>query len=280
MEQSKKPILASGKEETILKVTNLVKTYGEKKALKGVSFEIKNGEVVALIGLSGSGKSTLLRCINRMIAPTSGSIEFKYDLKIKDKTTKEYYYAIGECEIAEASRKELRQARKRIAMIFQHYNLVERVSALENVLHGRLGHMNTFKGMFGMYPQEEYEIAFDLLKDFGLKNEIYSNCSSLSGGQKQRVGIARGLIQNPNLMLCDEPIASLDPTSSIQIMEALRKVGKEKHVPVLVSLHQVEIAKEYADRIIAIKDGKIAFDDKPSKLTNALIDKIYKKGSK
>lgn len=245
--------------QEVLTVSNLCKTYNANaiKALKNVSFSLAKGELVSIIGPSGSGKSTLLRCINRMIDATSGDIRFM------------------DWNVNSASKKEIIQIRRNIGMIFQHYNLVYRLNALENVLHGRLGSVSTIKSILNLYEDKDIEKAASLLEMLGLKDRLYDQCSKLSGGQKQRVGIARALIQDPQMILCDEPIASLDPQSSKVIMEYLKDITVSMGIPCLVNLHQVDVAKHYSDRIIGIHQGELVFDGKPEALTDEIISKIY-----
>ncbi len=246
-------------QETVLQTKNLTKTYGGGTlALKEVSFALKKGEMVCVIGPSGAGKSTLLRCINRMIEADEGS-SVVFDGK----------------EITSLRKKELAQTRREIGMVFQHYNLVYRLSALENVLHGRMGYYSTFAGAFSLYKKEDIERAVELLGMLGLEERVYFRCANLSGGQKQRVGIARALIQDPKLILCDEPIASLDPQAAKVIMEYLKGISAEMGIPCLVNLHQVDVAKIYADRIIGMKDGHIVFDGPKEELTDKRIENIY-----
>lgn len=243
----------------VLKTTDLSKTYGGKtRALKGVSFNVAKGELVSVIGPSGAGKSTLFRCINRMVEPDEGS-SILFD----------------NTEIVGLNKKGLREARKHIGMVFQHYNLVYRLTALENVLHGRLGYYSTVKGALSLYNEKDINRAGELLELLGLSERKFFKCSNLSGGQKQRVGIARALIQDPKMILCDEPIASLDPQASKVIMEYLKDISKSMGIPCLVNLHQVEVAIKYSDRIIGMSDGKIVFNDIPMKLTEEKIAMIY-----
>ncbi len=244
--------------ENILEITHLKKHYGPNKAVEDVSFSVGKGEMVAIIGPSGAGKSTILRCINRMIEPNAGSILFNgYDMaKIKKE-------------------KELRTARRQIGMIFQQFNLVYRLSVFQNVMHGRLGYMNTWNGMIGNYTEEDKKKALEILDRIGMREMIYKRASELSGGQKQRVGIARALMQDPLLLLCDEPIASLDPSSSKIIMDLIYQMTREKNIACIVNLHQVDVAMRYASRIIGIHKGIIVFNDEPSKLTDNMIELIY-----
>lgn len=224
--------------QELLTVEHLTKSYdGKGKALHDVSLSLGRGEFVTVIGPSGAGKSTFLRCINRLIDASEGSIEFD-----------------GR-EITCMNKRQMREARRDIGMIFQHYNLVHRATAIENVLQGRLGYLSDFRGIFGLYSEEDKRSAFELLDKMGLAEFAYQRADQLSGGQQQRVGIARALVQDPLLMLCDEPIASLDPKSSRVTMEMLRWVSDELGVACLVNLHQVDYAIEYSDRIVALKGG-------------------------
>lgn len=242
----------------ILEVKKLVKTYdGKKMVLQGIDCEFKEGELVSIIGSSGAGKSTFLRCLNKMIDSTEGGIFFE-----------------GE-EVTHAKGRALKKIRSRIGMIFQHYNIVKQLTAVENVLHGKLGKMSGLKGVMALYSEEDKKRAFEILKELGLKGHEYKKCGNLSGGQKQRVGIARALIQDPGLILCDEPIASLDPQSSKIIMDILRNISDEKNITCVVNLHQVDVAKKYSDRIIGLKDGKVVFNGTPEELTSDVIHEIY-----
>lgn len=243
----------------VLRAKNLSKTYeNTTQALKNVSFHIEQGELVSIIGPSGAGKSTLLRCINKMIEPDEGS-EISFD----------------NIDIMPLKKKKLTKVRKQIGMVFQHYNLVYRLTALENVLHGRLGYYSTLKGALSMYSNEDIDRAGHLLEILGLGERKYFKCSNLSGGEKQRVGIARSLIQDPKLILCDEPIASLDPQASKVIMDYLKRINKEMNIPVLVNLHQVDVAINYSDRIIGMSKGEIVFNDTPQDLDQSSIERIY-----
>ncbi len=244
--------------KTLLDVNNISKRYGkETLALSNVSFSVSEGEFVSIIGPSGAGKSTLLRCINRMIDATSGEIYFDDD------------------NILHYNKRELRRLRTQIGMIFQHYNLVNRLSVIENVLHGRLGYKSTIAGMLGLYNEEEKRQAIKLLGLLGLEEQIYKRCDQLSGGQKQRVGIARALIQDPKILLCDEPIASLDPNASKIIMDYLDTVSKTMGITVIVNLHQVDVALNYSDRIIGVSKGEIVYDGSPKEITTNQIHSIY-----
>ena len=237
---------------------NVSKVYNNvTKALTDVSFAVEEGEFVSIIGPSGSGKSTILRCINRLVDATQGTIIFD-----------------GQ-DITHLNKKEIRQVRKKTGMIFQHYNLVDRLSVIENVLHGRLGHKSTVTGVMGYYTEREKENAFQILSKLGLTEQAYKRCDELSGGQKQRVGIARSLMQEPRLILCDEPIASLDPNASKVIMDHLSVINKTMKITCIFNLHQVDVALKYSKRIIGITLGKIVYDGPPDQLTKAQIHEIY-----
>lgn len=242
----------------LLEMRSVSKRYdGRGRALSEVSLKVAPGELVAVIGSSGAGKSTLLRCVNKLIDCTEGEILFE-----------------GR-DIARARGRELRHARRRIAMIFQHYNLVYRATAIENVLQGRLGYKSAVAGMLGRYSEDEKRRAFEALDRVGMAPFAYKRADQLSGGQKQRVGIARALLQEPALMLADEPIASLDPKSSRTVMELLRWIATELRVGCLVNLHQVDFALEFSDRVVALKAGEVVFDGAPDRLTPATIAEIY-----
>lgn len=242
----------------LLSFQNVSKTYTNvTKALQDVSFSVEEGEFVSIIGPSGAGKSTLLRCINRLVDASQGSI-----------------FLDGR-DVTASNKKELRQIRTQTAMIFQHYNLVERLSVVENVLHGRLGQKSTLSGMAGHYTEEEKKEAFRIIQEMGLEEQAYKRCDELSGGQKQRVGIARAIMQHPKLILCDEPIASLDPKSSKVIMDHLKTINRTKKITCLVNLHQVDVAMKYSERIIGVTAGKIVYDGPTSGLTKEKIHEIY-----
>ncbi len=245
-------------ENVLLAIEGLSKCYkGDVRALDDVSLDVRRGEFVTIIGASGAGKSTLLRCINRLIEPTEGSVRFD-----------------GR-EMTKLGKRDLRLARQRISMIFQHYNLVYRMTAIENVLHGRLGYKSTLAGALGLYSEDEKALAFKVLDQVGLADFAYTRTDQLSGGQKQRVGIARALVQEPLLMLADEPIASLDPKSSRTVMERLRWVADELNIACLVNLHQVDFALEFSDRIIGLAKGRKVFEGTPDEVTEEVIHEVY-----
>jgi phosphonate transport system ATP-binding protein len=242
----------------ILEFQNVSKVYNNTtKALTDVSFSVEEGEFVTIIGSSGSGKSTLLRCINRLVNATEGDIFFDGH------------------NVNNANKSEIRQIRKKTGMIFQHYNLVDRLSVIENVLHGRLGHKSTMAGAAGIYTEQEKENAFQILAKLGLTEQAYKRCDQLSGGQKQRVGIARSIMQEPRLILCDEPIASLDPSSSKIIMDHLSNINETMKITCICNLHQVDVALNYSKRIIGLTHGQIVYDGPPEGLTKEKIYEIY-----
>jgi len=242
----------------LLEIKNLTKYYKPSvPALRDVCITAGKGEFISVIGPSGAGKSTLLRCINRMIEPSSGSVNF------------------DGIDVLKAGKHELRRVRTQIGMIFQHYNLVDRLTVIENVLHGRLGHKSFLPGVLGIYVDHEKKQAVQIIEILGLKEQIYQRCDCLSGGQKQRVGIGRALVQNPKLILCDEPISSLDPLAATTIMEYLKNICQQMQITVIVNLHQVSYALKYSDRIIGIKQGEVVFDGSPQALVLEKIKCIY-----
>lgn len=242
----------------MLIIENLTKIYDNGfKALDNVSFEVPDGQFVALIGLSGSGKSTLLRCINRLIEPTSGRIVWN-----------------GQ-DITAVSNEEIRYVRRRMGMIFQQFNLVRRSQVLTNVLSGRLGYTNQMYSLLNHFPASEKEKALANLDRVGIANQAYKRASELSGGQQQRVAIARALMQDPEIMLADEPVASLDPATSHSVMKYLEILNKEDNLTILCSLHFLSLARAYADRVIALKDGRLEFDGPPEMINNARFKEIY-----
>lgn len=243
---------------SLLKIEGLGKSYtADKQILNNINFEIKAGKFVSIIGPSGAGKSTMLRCINRMVEFNEGKIIFNHQ------------------DVGTLNNKELRKLRTNIGMVFQHYNLVPRLTVIENVLHGRFGYKTTLQGIIGRYTEEEKERAFYLLEKLGIHEHAYKRCDQLSGGQQQRVGICRALIQEPKLILCDEPIASLDPSSSKIIMDHLKSISAEMGITCLVNLHQVEVAQNYSDHIIGLNKGEVVFSGKGSELSDEQIQKIY-----
>ncbi len=241
----------------MLTISHLSKDYATFPfALKDISFSVERGEMVAIIGHSGAGKSTLLRCINSLT---------EHNGKV---------YINGEC-LEEASAKNLRKIRTNIAMIFQDYNLVESLSVIENVLHGILGKISFFRSIFSLYTKKEKEKALSLIDAVGLASMPFRSCASLSGGQKQRVGIARAIMQEPILILADEPTSSLDINSSNIILNLLKNMCKERSIACIINLHQIDLAKSFADRIIALKKGEIVFNGIPSNLNEEVLKQIF-----
>jgi len=242
----------------MLEITDLVKQYPNGfRALHGISLTVSEPQVVAVIGSSGAGKSTLIRCVNRLVEPTSGSI------KLEDE------------ELTKLTGGGLRRARCRIGMIFQEYNLVERLTVMENVLSGRLGYVSFWQAFRRNYPPEDVQAAFELLARVGLEGRQDSRADALSGGQRQRVGIARALMQQPNLLLVDEPTASLDPKTSRQIMRLICELAHERGTPALINIHDVALAQNFADRVIGLHEGNLVFDGAASDLTSGVLTEIY-----
>ncbi|MFJ1312049.1 phosphonate ABC transporter ATP-binding protein [Agrobacterium sp. P15N1-A] len=242
----------------MLRIVGLTKTYRTgDKALKGVDLEIPAGQVVGLIGPSGAGKSSLIRCINRLIEPSNGKV------------------FLGDLEVTGLSRSELRVARRRIGMIFQEYALVERLTVMENVLSGRLGYVPFWRSFLRRYPADAVESAFALLERVGLSAHADKRADALSGGQRQRVGIARALEQGPELLLIDEPTASLDPKTSRQIMRLIVEICRERGLPAIINIHDVVLAQSFVERIIGLRAGEVVFDGPPQALDTAALTRIY-----
>ena len=242
----------------LLAIEGLAKTYpGGQRALDGVSFTIERPEVIAVIGSSGAGKSTLIRCINRLVEPSAGRV------------------MLSGADVVGASRGELRRLRRRIGMIFQEFNLVERLTVMENVLSGRLGSVGFFASLLRRYPPADISNAFALLDRVGLEGYQDKRADALSGGQRQRVGIARALMQHPDLLLVDEPTASLDPRTARQIMRLICELAVERSRPALVNIHDVALAQDFAQRVIGLREGRIVFDAPPSELTPDVLTGIY-----
>ncbi|MBL8152974.1 MAG: phosphonate ABC transporter ATP-binding protein [Anaerolineae bacterium] len=242
----------------MLSIQNLTKVYENGfVALKNINLDVPDGQFVSIIGLSGSGKSTLLRCINRLIDPTEGRIVW------------------NGVDITAVSDDELRQVRRRIGMVFQQFNLVKRSSVITNVMSGRLGYVNPLFSLANYFPRSERDRAMAALNRVGIPEKAYNRASSLSGGQQQRVGIARVLMQEPELILADEPVASLDPATSHSVMKYLQLLNKEDGLTILCSLHFLSLARAYADRVIALKDGVLEFDGLPGEIDNDRFKQIY-----
>lgn len=244
----------------MLEIKNLTKVYdGGTQALTDVSFSVKPGEFLAVIGLSGSGKSTLLRCINRLIEPTEGQILWN-----------------GQ-DITAASQDEMLRIRRKIGMIFQHFNLVSRSKVITNVLAGRLGYVNPAMSLLNRFPKSDQEMAIRQLDRVSIADQAYKRADELSGGQQQRVGIARAMMQEPEIILADEPVASLDPVLAHSIMQHLETINKEDGVMVLCSLHFLDLVHRYADRAIALNEGKLMFDGTPKDIDDEKFKEIYGK---
>ena len=242
----------------MLKITDLQKVYPNgTNALNNVSFTVDQPQVIAIIGPSGAGKSTLIRCINRLVEPSSGRI------------------VLDDVDIASLSRRELRKARRRMGMIFQEYNLVDRLTVMENLLSGRLGYVSFWRAWRRKFPPEDVAAAFKLLERVGLEGYQDTRADALSGGQRQRVGIARALMQAPDLLLVDEPTASLDPKTSRQIMRLLVELVEEQGTPALVNIHDVALAQTFSDRILGLRRGEIVFEGTSQDVTEEVLTDIY-----
>jgi phosphonate transport system ATP-binding protein len=242
----------------MLEIQNLSKTYdGGVQALTDVSFSVPKGQFLAVIGLSGSGKSTLLRCLNRLVTPTSGKILW------------------NGVDVTDANQDEIRYVRRKIGMVFQHFNLVQRSTVLTNVLSGRLGYVNPIWSIFNRFSKEDIENAYHQLDRVGIKDKAQYRADELSGGQQQRVGIARAMMQDPEMILADEPVASLDPVLAHSIMQYLEQINREDGVTVLCSLHFLDLVHRYADRVVALNEGRLVFDGLPSEIDDEKFKEIY-----
>ncbi|MEA3509612.1 MAG: phosphonate ABC transporter ATP-binding protein [candidate division NC10 bacterium] len=242
-----------------LVVEHLSKVYERGKILAqdDVTFSVNKGEFLVLIGLSGSGKSTLLRCVNRLIEPTSGRA------------------VLDGMDITVLSHRQLRRVRRKIGMIFQQFNLVRRATVLANVLAGRLGYVPTWRTLLGKFPSEDLKRAKESLEQVGLLDKMYVRADQLSGGQQQRVGIARALMQEPELLLADEPVSALDPATSHSILQYLEQMNQQDGVTVICALHFLSLARRYGTRVIALKDGRIVFDGLPQEIDDRRFKEIY-----
>ena len=242
----------------MLEIKQLVKKYRTGDlALNGVDLKVDKGQVMALIGPSGAGKSTLIRCVNRLEAPTSGEIWFNGENIVKLRSGK------------------LRKARRNMGMIFQEYALVERLTVMENVLSGRLGYVGFWRSYFRKFPQTDVKEAFRLLEKVGLEKMFNKRADELSGGQRQRVGIARALIQNPDILLVDEPTASLDPKTSRQIMRLITELCEEQQLAAIINIHDVALAQMFSERIVGLREGSIVYDGSPDDLKPDVLTEIY-----
>src|SRR5690554_890803 len=242
----------------MLTLSQVTKRYPTgDRALTDIDLTLPRGQVMALIGPSGAGKSTLIRCVNRLVEPTSGSIRLE------------------ETELTRLSGNALRRARRAMGMIFQEYALVDRLTVMENVLSGRLGYVGFWRSFLRRYPADDIAEAFRLLERVGLPHAMDKRADALSGGQRQRVGIARALIQSPRLLLVDEPTASLDPKTSRQIMRLIRELCAERELAAIINIHDVELARQFADRIVGLRAGEIVFDGRPEALDAETLTTIY-----
>ena len=242
----------------MIKFENVSVTYpGGVKALKDLNLEIKDGDFIIIVGLSGAGKSTLLRTVNNLVKPSTGSV-----------------YLEGK-NVTSAKKKELKKIRSQIGMIFQTFNLVNRSTVLKNVLTGRLSNISTIRSILGLWPKDQKEMAFEALNQVEILEKAYVRASNLSGGQQQRVGIARALSQKPKVMLADEPVASLDPITSRVVMSYLKKVNTELGITTIVNLHFLDLAKEFGDRLIGLRDGKLVFDGNVNDVSDEDFENIY-----
>ena len=244
----------------MLEIKQLVKKYNTGDlAINGVDLKVENGQVMALIGPSGAGKSTLIRCVNRLENPTSGEIWLNGENIVKMRSGK------------------LRRARRNMGMIFQEYALVERLTVMENVLSGRLGYVGFWRSFLRKFPQSDINAAFGLLEKVGLDTMVNKRADELSGGQRQRVGIARALIQKPDILLVDEPTASLDPKTSRQIMRLITELCEENQLTAIINIHDVALAQMYAERIVGLREGSIVYDGPPDDLKPDVLTEIYGK---
>ncbi len=243
----------------MIEIRNLTKRYGDFVALHDVSLTVAKGEFVVILGASGAGKSTLLRCINHLAEPTHGEIRV-------------------DGELSRGDRAGLRKVRRDVAMIFQHYNVVPRLSVLKNVLTGRLGSMPAILSWFQLFPREDIEAAHECLRRVELEHKVDVRTDTLSGGQKQRVGIARALAQHPKVILADEPVASLDPKTSRKVLRYLQQASRDSGITVICNLHQVDYAVEFGQRIIGVAAGRVVFEGRPDELTDEVLQRIYPGG--
>jgi len=240
-----------------LEVRDLRAGYAGREILKGVSFRVAADDFFAIIGPSGAGKSTLIRCVNRLVEPSAGQI------------------LLDGRNLVALGQKQLREARRHIGMIFQEFNLIERLSVIDNVLTGRLGYTGTLRSLFRRLPRAGVAKAFELLDRVGLKDHVHKRADRLSGGQRQRVGIARALMQDPRLLLVDEPTSSLDPKIAREVMGLIREIARERRIPVLCNIHDVKLATEFCSHIIGLQEGAKKFEGSPAELDERAMHTIY-----
>jgi len=243
----------------VLEVKNLRNRYSRSgpEVLKGISFSVEKDDFFAIIGPSGAGKSTMIRCINRLVEPNAGEV------------------ILNGANITKMRQRELRKARRNMGMIFQEFNLVERMSVIDNVLSGRLGYTGTFRSLLRMYPKSAIQRALELLDKVGLIDFVDKRADELSGGQRQRVGIARAIIQDPVLLLVDEPTSSLDPKISKEVMSMIKKMSEEAGVPTICNIHDVELALEFSNKVIGLQDGVKMFEGPTGKVDKTVLEEIY-----
>jgi phosphonate transport system ATP-binding protein len=243
----------------MIKIRGLSKRYGDFEALHHIDLDVKKGEFLVILGASGAGKSTLLRCINQLTEPSTGEVEVDGKRSAGDRAS-------------------MRRVRREVAMIFQHYNVVPRLSVLKNVLTGRLSAVPSVLSWFQLFPRKDIDIARECLRRVELEKKADLRTDTLSGGQKQRVGIARALAQQPKVILADEPVASLDPKTSRNVLNYLRQASRESGITVICNLHQVDYAREYGERIVGVAGGRIVFEGRPDELTEEALHLIYPGG--
>jgi len=242
----------------MIKFEHVDKVYGNgTKALDDVNLEIKQGEFVAVIGLSGAGKSTLIRTVNKMIDITAGKL------------------TVNDIDVSTLKGKELRKFRRKIGMVFQSFNLVNRTSVINNVLSARVADMSLFRTIFGLFSKQDKTEALEALDKVGILDKAYSRADQLSGGQQQRVALARTLAQNPEIILADEPVASLDPVMADVVMEDFKRINKDMNITIVINIHHVDLALQYADRVIGIRAGKVVYDGPVDKIDKDTLKHIY-----
>ena len=247
-------------QNSALRTVDLEKTYEDTgdRALQEVSMEVEGDEIVSIIGPSGAGKSTFIRCINRLVEPTGGEVW------------------IGGDEVTAMSKSDLKGARREMGFIFQEFNLVERLTVMENVLSGRLGYLSTWRALRRDFPQEDVDYAYEVLERVGMAGFENNRADELSGGQRQRVGIARAVIQRPEILLVDEPTSSLDPETSREVMGLLTDIAADYDIPVLINIHEVNLAVDYVDRVVGLRNGQVVWEGEPDELDEQARDTIYR----